>query len=166
MEKYNRYISFELLLALLFIIAFFLPWLDMGLVKVVGWDIPEIQKKVTKVTNFFKFFSKNKESVYTTYVVYLIPLLSFIVMSLWLLLKPKIARFLLSFTGVFALIVSFNLFYKLPKAGSGVYLLCATAIVTIIFMIITYRRNRKRKSQLIDTPPEVVEESLEEEIEK
>ena len=160
----NRYFSFELLLASLFIIAFFLPWLDMGLVKVVGWDIPDLQKKVTKVTNIFKFFSKNKESVYTTYVVYLIPLLSFIVISLWLLLKPKIARFLLAFTGVFALIVSFNLFYKLPKAGSGVYLLCGTAIVTIIFIIITYRRNRKRKLQLIDTPPEVVEESLEDTI--
>jgi len=166
MEKTNRYVSFELLLALLFIIAFFLPWLDMGLVKVVGWDIPDIQKKMTKVTNFFKFFSKNKESVYTTYVIYLIPLFSFIVMSLWLLMKPKLARILLTVTGFFALIVSFNLFYKLPKIGSGVYLLFGTSVVTLVYLIIVYRRNKKRKSQLIDTPPEVVEEALEEDTPK
>ncbi|MBB4035794.1 putative neutral ceramidase superfamily lipid hydrolase [Dysgonomonas hofstadii] len=164
MEKTNRYVSFELLLALLFIIAFFLPWLDMGLVKVVGWDIPDIQKKMTKVTNFFKFFSKNKESVYTTYIIYLIPLFSFIVMSLWLLAKPRIARILLMVTGFFALIVSFNLFYKLPKIGSGVYLLCGASVVTIVYLIIIFRRNKKRKAQLIDTPPEVVEEDLEEQL--
>lgn len=164
MEKTNRYVSFELLLALLFIIAFFLPWLDMGLVKVVGWDIPDIQKKMTKVTNFFKLFSKNKESVYTTYIIYLIPLFSFIVMSLWLLAKPRIARILLMVTGFFALIVSFNLFYKLPKIGSGVYLLCGASVVTIVYLIIIFRRNKKRKAQLIDTPPEVVEEDLEEQL--
>ncbi len=162
MEKTNRYISFELLLALLFIIAFFLPWLDWGMIKIVGWDIPEIQKKLTKVTNFFKLFSKNKESIYMTYVVYLIPLFSIVVMSLWLLLKPKMARFLLMFTGFFALIVSFNLFYKLPKAGSGVYLLCGTSVITIIYLIIIFRRNRKRKVGIIDTPPETIEEKLEE----
>ncbi len=135
-----------------------------GLVKVVGWDIPDIQKKMTKVTNFFKFFSKNKESVYTTYIIYLIPLFSFIVMSLWLLAKPRIARILLMVTGFFALIVSFNLFYKLPKIGSGVYLLCGASVVTIVYLIIIFRRNKKRKAQLIDTPPEVVEEDLEEQL--
>jgi len=158
--KTNRYLSFELFLALLLIIAFFLPWLDWGLIKVVGWDIPDLQKKMTKATNFFKFFSKNKESEYTAYVVYFIPLFSIIIMSSWLLLKQKFSRILLMFTAVFALLVSFNLFYKLPKAGSGVYLLCGASIVTIVYLIIAFSRKKKIPEELIDTPPEVVEEQL------
>ncbi|SBV92675.1 hypothetical protein [uncultured Dysgonomonas sp.] len=139
MDKLNRYISFELLFALLFIIAFSLPWLDMGLVKIVGWDIPDIQKKVTKVTNFF---SRNKESVYTTYVVYLVPLLSIFSAVLWLSLKKKSARILLMVAGILAFVVSLNLFYKLPKYGSGVYLLFATSILSVAYLIIVFRKKK------------------------
>lgn len=146
MDKLNRYISFELLFALLFIIAFSLPWLDMGLVKIVGWDIPDIQKKVTKVTNFF---SRNKESVYTTYVVYLVPLLSIFSAVSWLSLKKKSARVLLMIAGILAFVVSLNLFYKLPKYGSGVYLLCATSILSVVYLIIIFRK-KKVKSVIDD----------------
>ena len=156
MEKLNRYISFELLFCILFIIAFSLPWLDMGLVKIVGWDIPDIQKKLTKVTNFF---SRNKESIYTTYVVYLIPLFSIITAILWISLKKKTARVLLFFTGILGFVVSLNLFYKLPKAGSGVYLLTGTSILTILYLIFVFRR-KKDKTDLIETPPKIDGEEI------
>ena len=156
MEKLNRYISFELLFCILFIIAFSLPWLDMGLVKIVGWDIPDIQKKLTKVTNFF---SRNKESIYTTYLVYLIPLFSIITAILWISLKKKIARVLLFFTGILGFVVSLNLFYKLPKAGSGVYLLTGTSILTILYLIFVLRR-KKDKTDLIETPPKIDGEEI------
>lgn len=153
MDKLNRYISFELLFALLFIIAFSLPWLDMGLVKIVGWDIPDIQKKVTKVTNFF---SRNKESVYTTYVVYLVPLLSIFSAVLWLSLKKKSARILLMVAGILAFVVSLNLFYKLPKYGSGVYLLFATSILSVTYLIIIFRKKKVKPAieddNLLDNP--------------
>lgn len=162
MEKINRYISFEILFAILFIIAFFLPWLDWGMIKIVGWDIPDIQKKITKVSNFF---SRNKESVYTTYIVYLIPILSLIVFSTWLALKKKTARALLMTTGILAFIVSLNLFYKLPKAGSGVYLLCGTSILSIVYLIFIYRRNRKQKEKMLTEIPDSIEEELDNKIE-
>ncbi|MFV0310061.1 MAG: hypothetical protein ACK5KN_00245 [Dysgonomonas sp.] len=153
MDKLNRYISFELLFALLFIIAFSLPWLDMGLVKIVGWDIPDIQKKVTKVTNFF---SRNKESVYITYVVYLVPLLSIFSAVSWLSLKKKSARVLLMIAGILAFVVSLNLFYKLPKYGSGVYLLCATSILSVVYLIIIFRKKKVKSviddNNLFDNP--------------
>lgn len=153
MDKLNRYISFELLFALLFIIAFSLPWLDMGLVKIVGWDIPDIQKKVTKVTNFF---SRNKESVYTTYIVYLVPLLSIFSAVSWLSLKKKSARVLLMIAGILAFVVSLNLFYKLPKYGSGVYLLCATSILSVVYLIIIFRKKKVKPviddNNLFDNP--------------
>ncbi|MDR1714944.1 MAG: hypothetical protein LBS20_03785 [Prevotella sp.] len=153
MDKLNRYISFELLFALLFIIAFSLPWLDMGLVKIVGWDIPDIQKKVTKVTNFF---SRNKESVYTTYVVYLVPLLSIFSAVSWLSLKKKSARVLLMIAGILAFVVSLNLFYKLPKYGSGVYLLFATSILSVVYLIIIFRKKKVKPviddNNLFDNP--------------
>lgn len=152
MEKLNRYLSFELLFAILLIIAFFLPWLDKMGVKIVGWDIPELQKKMTQVTNFFKFFSKNKDWVYSTHVVYLVPLFSAIVMVLWLWLKKKAARILLMITGVFALIVSLQLFSKLPGIGSGVYLLCGTSVLIIIYSIIIFRRKKKVKTEPNGTP--------------
>lgn len=156
MEKLNRYISFELLFCILFIIAFSLPWLDMGLVKIVGWDIPDIQKKLTKVTNFF---SRNKESVYTTYVVYLVPLFSIIAAILWVCLKQKASKILLLITGILGFIISLNLFYKLPKAGSGVYLLAGTSIFTIIYLIFALRK-KTNKSDVIDTPPKIDGEEI------
>ncbi|MDR2954590.1 MAG: hypothetical protein LBV43_05875 [Prevotella sp.] len=164
MKKHNRFLSFELLLALLFIIAFFLPWLDWGMIKVVGWDIPDLQKKLTRVTNFLKFFSKNKDWIYSTHVVYLIPALSVVVMALWLMIRPKLSRIFLLITGVFSLIVAFNLFYKLPKAGSGVYLLCACAVVSIVYCIYAFRRKKKVESEpeleteMLEEPPTGIEE--------
>ncbi|WP_236264230.1 hypothetical protein [Dysgonomonas sp. Marseille-P4677] len=128
----------------------------MGLVKIVGWDIPDIQKKLTKVTNFF---SRNKESVYTTYAVYLIPLFSIIIAILWISLKKRTARVLLFITGILGFVVSLNLFYKLPKAGSGVYLLTATSILTILYLLIALRK-KKDKVELIDTPPEIDGEEI------
>lgn len=162
MEKQNRFLSFELLLAILFIIAFFLPWLDWGMLKVVGWDIPDLQKKMTKVTNFFKLFSKNKEWIYSTHVVYVIPLLSLVTMAFWMILKKKISRVLLMITGIFGLIVSLNLFYKLPKAGSGVYLLTACSVVSIVYLIIIFGRKKKGEpeTELIDTPLENIDTNI------
>ncbi len=156
MEKLNRYLSFELLFAILFVIAFSLPWLDMGMIKIMGWDIPDIQKKLTKVTNFF---SKNKESVYTTYAVYLIPIFSIISGILWLSLKKKASRVVLMITGVFAFIISLVLFYKLPKSGSGVYLLCGTSVLSIIYLIIAFRRkNTEILTEINNISAEIEEE--------
>lgn len=160
MEKKNRYLSFELLFALLFIIAFFLPWLDKWGIKIVGWDIPDLQKKLTRAGNFFKFFSKNKDWIYSTHVVYLVPLLSVVVIGFWLMLKKKTARFFLLITGIFAFVVSLNLFYKLPGAGSGVYLLCATSILSVVYLIVS-RKKKEQQTELIDTPPEIDGEEIE-----
>lgn len=153
MEKQNRFISFEILLAILFIIAFFLPWLDMWGIKIVGWDIPDLQKKMTRVTNFFKFFSKNKDWIYSTHVVYLIPAFSALVMLFWFFLKKKASRVLLMITGIFSFVVVLNLFYKLPKAGSGVYLLAATSVVTIVYLIIVFCRKKKIEEEPHIEPP-------------
>lgn len=161
MNKHNRYFSFELLFALLFIIAFFLPWLDWKMVKVVGWDIPDLQKKMTQISNFFKFFSKNKDWVYSTHVVYLIPFFSAIVISLWLMVRPKLGRILLFITSIFSLIVSLNLFYKLPKAGSGVYLLCGASILSIIYLLYIFSQRKKARTELIESPPEIDGEDIE-----
>lgn len=161
MEKHNRFLSFELLFALLLIIAFFLPWLDWKMIKVVGWDIPDLQKKMTQVTNFFKFFSKNKDWVYSTHIVYLVPLFSIMVISLWLMVRPKLARILLFITSIFSFIVSLNLFYKLPKSGSGVYLLCGTSVIAIIYLIYIFSQRKKAKTELIETTPEIDGEEIE-----
>lgn len=156
MRKSYRFLSFELLLATLLIVAFCLPWLDMWGVKVVGWDIPDLQKKMTKVTNFFKFFSKNKEWIYSTHVVYLIPLLSSLVILTWLFLKKKTSRILLLIAGIFSVVVVINLFMKLPKAGSGVYLLAITSLISIIYSFIVLRK--KKEERVIDKT--ILEESL------
>lgn len=155
MNKYSRFCSLELLIAILLIVAFFLPWLDMWGVKVVGWDIPELQKKMTKVTNLFKFFSKNKEWVYYTHVVYLIPILSSLVILTWLFLKKKTSRVLLFITGVFSVVVSVNLFMKLPKAGSGVYFLSVASLMAIIYSFIALRRKKKEGDVDMVTPEEL-----------
>jgi len=143
MGRLNRYISFEMILAALLIAAFFLPWLDWGPIKKIGWDIPDFQKTITKTTNFFKFFSKNKEWEYTTHVVFAIPGLSVLVCLLWIWAKRKAARVFLLITGIVGFIVSLNLFYKLPKAGSGVYLLCGASVAAVVYCIFILRRKKK-----------------------
>lgn len=153
MNKNNRFLSLELLLAILLIVAFFLPWLDMWGVRVVGWDIPDLQKKMTKVTNFFKFFSKNKEWIYSTHVVYLIPILSSLVIVTWLFLKKKVSRVLLLITGLFSIVVVVNLFMKLPKAGNGVYLLAVVSTLSTIYSITVLRK--KKKVVEADSPGDV-----------
>lgn len=158
MGKHHRIFSFELLIAILLIVAFFLPWLDWKMVKVDGWDIPELQKKLTQVGNFFKFFSKNKDWVYSTHIVYLIPFFSIIVICLWLAVRPKLARTLLFITSIFSLIVSVNLFYKLPKVGNGVYLLCGTSAVAVIYLLYVFRQKKKTKTRLMSQPPEIESE--------
>lgn len=155
----NRFVSFDLILALLFIVAFFLPWLDMWGIKIIGWDIPELQKRMTKVTNLFKFFSKNKDWLYSTHIVYIIPLLSVISMLLWVFLKQKSSRVILLVTGIFGLVVTANLFYKLPKAGSGVYLLGITSVISIFYAIIVLKRKKKVviSESVIDIPEEDID---------
>lgn len=140
MDKLNRYISFELLLALLIIIAFFLPWIDAGLVKVVGWDIPRTQKSVTKVTNFF---SKNKESIYQTYAIFLVPAFSLLSMIFWIYMKQTISRVILFISGLFGFILSIYLFFNLPKIGNGVYLLCISSLISIIYLFFSFKSMKK-----------------------
>ncbi len=149
MNKLNRYFSIELVFAILLIVAFFLPWLDWGLLRKTGWDIPGFQQGVTKTTNFINFFSKNKESEYTAYVVFSIPFLSVIICLLWMWMKEKAARIFLLITGVIGVAVSINLFYKLPKAESGVYLLCAVSALSVIYCTLILRK-RKKKEEIVD----------------
>lgn len=149
MNKLNRYFSIELVFAILLIVAFFLPWLDWGLLRKTGWDIPGFQQGMTQTTNFIKFFSKNKESEYTAYVVFSIPFLSVIVCLLWIWMKEKAARIFLLITGILGIAISLNLFYKLPKAGSGVYLLCAVSTLSVIYCILILRK-RKTKEEIAD----------------
>ena len=154
MHKLNRYISIEMVFAILLIVSFFLPWLDLGLLKKTGWDIPGFQQGVTKTTNFIKFFSKNKESEYTAYVIFSIPFLSVVVCLLWIWLKQKAARFFLLIAGILGIAISLNLFYKLPKAGSGVYLLCAVSALSVIYCILMLRKRKNKedinRSEYID----------------
>lgn len=155
MAKINRYISIEMILAILLIAAFFLPWLDWGILKKTGWDIPGFQKGITKTTNFFKFFSKNKEFEHTAYAVYIVPIFSVFVFLLWVWLKQKTARVLLFITGIIGIVLSINLFYSLPKAGNGVYLLCGTSIFAVVYLLFVFMRKKKAKNEeLLDTPPD------------
>lgn len=139
MEKLNRYLSFELLFALLFIIAFFLPWVDMGLLKIIGWDIPSWKKTITKFSNFV---SRNKTSIYQAYIVYLIPVFSILVMTLWVTLKQKMARILLACTGIFTFALSIYLYFSVPKAGSGIYLLFVSSLLSIIYLYFIFRKKK------------------------
>lgn len=145
MEKLNRYLSFELLFALLFIIAFFLPWVDLGLLKIIGWDIPSLQKKITKVSNFF---SRDKAFVYQAYIVYLIPIFSILVIILWVTLKQKMARILLACTGTFTFALSIYLYFSVPKAGSGIYLLFVSSLLSIIYLYSIFRKKKATIEQV------------------
>lgn len=145
MEKRNRFLSFELLFALLFIVAFFLPWLDYGPLKTIGWKIPGLNEDITRATNFVKFFSKNKESVYTGYVLHLIPILSAIIIVLCLFLKQKAARVLLLLTGIIGFILSIYMFYKLPGVGNGVYLLSGSTALSVVYTFFALRKKKADK---------------------
>lgn len=152
MDKLNRFISLELLFAILLIVAFFMPWLDYGLLTKTGWEIPGFQKGVVKVSNFVNIFSKNKESEYTAYAVFSIPVLSALVCLLWIWTKRKAARVFLFITGIVGVGISLNLFYKLPKAGSGVYLLCGVSLLSILYCFFILKKKKEPIDSEINSP--------------
>lgn len=146
--KTNKYLSFELIFALLFIIAFFLPWVDMGLIKIIGWDLPSVQKTMTKIGNLF---SRNKTSIYTTYTIYGIPMLSLLSIISYFLGKQKISRILLLLSSISAFILSIYLFFKVPKADSGIYVLCISSFISLFYLFFSKRNNfDKEKENIID----------------
>lgn len=151
MNKLNKFISLELLFAILLIAAFFMPWLDYGLLKKTGWEIPGFQKGIVKVSNFVNIFSKEKESEYTAYAVFSIPVLSALVCLLWIWAKQRAARVFLFITGLVGFAISLNLFYKLPKAGSGVYLLCGVSLLSMIYCFFMLKRKKKKDPEDIVT---------------
>lgn len=141
MNKINRFVSIEISLALLIIIAFFLPWIDLGIVKMTGWEIPNLQKKISQVGNFF---SRNKSSIYTSYAIFLLPLISTGIIALWILTKEKLARILLTINGIFGTTLSVYLFFSLPKRGStGIYLLFLVSLLAVIYAVYLYRKKNK-----------------------
>lgn len=155
MNKINRFVSIEIILALLIIIAYFLPWIDLGIVKQTGWEIPRLQKTVTQVGNFF---SRNKSSVYTTYAIFAIPALSAMVIALWIIVKPRIARAILFLTGIFGTILPIYLYFNLPKHGStGVYLLFAASLLSVVYLYFTFRRKRKVQDRIQNQSRNAVE---------
>ena len=83
------------------------------------------------------------------------PLFSVITIGFWIMLRQKTAMVLLLIPSIFAFIVSLNLFYKLPGAGSGVYLLCAASILSIIYLVVVFRSKKENKKDLIETTPEI-----------
>jgi hypothetical protein len=58
------------------------------------------------------------------------------------------ARFFLVASSISAFLVSLNLFYKLPKAGSGVYLLCGASVVVVVYCFLCSGERRKKKMKL------------------
>lgn len=144
MNKINRFISIEVILALLIIVAYFLPWIDFGIVKQIGWEIPKLQKKITQASNLF---SRNKSFIYTSYAILLLPLISVIIIALWGMLKHKAARALLFISGILGTALAIYLFFSLPKHGSsGVYLLFLASSLSAIYCIIIRKRERRIKN--------------------
>lgn len=145
MDKINRFFSVEIVLALLLIIAYFLPWADLGVIKFTGWEIPKLQKTMTQVTNFF---SRNKSSVYTAYAIFIIPILSSLVIVLWIMLKKRMSRILLFLTSLIGIPLSIYLFFNLPKHGStGMYLLGLSSLISVAYLIQLRKRRRRTKNK-------------------
>lgn len=149
MNKINRFFSVEVVLALLLIIAYFLPWADLGVVKFTGWEIPKLQKTMTQVTNFF---SRNKSSVYTAYAIFLIPILSTLVIASWIMLKRQISRVLLFITSLIGIPLSVYLFFNLPKHGStGMYLLGLSSLISVIYFVqLRKKKNRADEKSVVE----------------
>lgn len=143
MNKITRFLSIELVLTLLILLAFSLPWLDMGFVlKMNGWQIPELKTKITKVANFF---SSNKSFLYTTHAVYIIPILSIGATLFAAYAKPKTGRMVMAIACIFASIISIMLKLQLPKAGTGVYLLGAVGLIGLAYVALAFYFGKKKE---------------------
>lgn len=72
------------------------------------------------------------------------------------ILEEKDITDIVLIAGIFSVVVVINLFMKLPKAGSGVYLLAITSLISIIYSFIVLRK--KKEERVIDKT--ILEESL------
>lgn len=157
MNKKNRFVSIELLLAILIIVAFFLPWIDAGIVKFTGWEIPNMNRKITNITNTLNIFSKKKDWADQGYVLFIMPFLSSLVIGCWIMMKPKIAQSILLLNGFVGVVFGIYMFFTLPKVGSGVYMLLIVALLSLVYSFIVLKKKRveskKQSTPISDIQP-------------
>lgn len=142
MSKINRFISVEIVLAILFVVVYFLPWYDWGILNYSGWGISGVQEKLVRWSNFF---SRNKSFVYTHYIIYLIPIFSVLTIALWLWGKKNLARLVLILNSVFGILLFLYLLVNLSgKTGIGVYFLCAISVITLFYLFYIRKKIRQK----------------------
>lgn len=157
MEKLKRFVSIEIVLALLIIICYFLPWVDFGIFKITGWEIPTM--KLIKIMNKVgDLFSKEQTNPYQYHVIYIIPLLSILSAIFWVLLKKKISRILLCIDGIVGAALSIYFFITMSHIGKGIYLLLVFSIISIVYTIFQFKRTQKSTLENNNLNTEVLRE--------
>jgi hypothetical protein len=77
----------ENICASVIVVAFFLPWADLGFASVSGYSLPNL---VNSMAQLGQAFSDNSEAStnYSIYIVYLVPLLGILILLFGYLNKP------------------------------------------------------------------------------
>ena len=123
--------KWENIFSLILFISFFLPWVDLGIVSIPGYEIVSVGQGLSDLA---RSFGNEKASLPPAiYLVYLIPLLSLIIM--YMSYKEKKSKLLSVFTGTFIILAFF--FYllaggELGYVGIGVYLTLISGVGLIL----------------------------------
>ena len=143
------------LLSIGLLIAFFLPWIDLNIITISGYEIPTSLDKLSNLSNLLN--DGNNNSTKYSYILYLIPLLSII--SIYKELTNNKRAFINEFQ--FGIIATIYLFFTVKNYDKdftslfslGYYL---TAIFSFIgFLICLFQKNEN----LIDSRTVLSEES-------
>lgn len=151
MEKLKRFISAEIVLALLMIICYFLPWVDFGIFKITGWEIPTM-KLIKIMDKVGDLFSKQQSNPYKYHVIYIIPSLSILSALFWILVKKKVSRILLFINGIVGIGLSLYFFITMSNIGKGIYLLLLISIISVVYTIFQLKKSKK---DIIENNPSI-----------
>ncbi|MFV0467630.1 MAG: hypothetical protein ACK5MK_01750 [Dysgonomonas sp.] len=152
----KKSIAIQIVFAILFIVAFFMPWIDKSILSLkisfTGLNVPSLNETLTKMTNVMYTFSPSKKSsVKLGYVLYLVPFLSVLAVALAFVWKQKsLSKYILlvaAFLGfIFAIYVGYSIVSALgfSSIGTGVYLLFLSSVAYIgLFFSPLMKRARK-----------------------
>jgi hypothetical protein len=77
----------ENICASIIVLAFFLPWLDLGFISFSGYSLPNLANSMGSIAQSFD--ENTQSSNYGVYLVYLVPLLACLVLLFSYLNKPS-----------------------------------------------------------------------------
>lgn len=147
----KKSIVIQFVFVAIFIVAFFMTWVKIGMFSVTGIDVPQLNTKLTKVSNLkYILTPSKKESTQIGYFLYLVPAFSILAGVIIITVrKMNLSKYLLFVTAIlgvfFAIYVDISVIksLKFSNIGTGSHLLLLSSLAYIVLFFTPLMKKSK-----------------------